>query len=75
MMVSRPKFLSRVTVEPVLFLYMLGIFLLYGVIQALIYRRVCLESFGDGACGDSLYHQDNQDKLDSVQADASKWIK
>ena len=33
-MSSRPRQLLRlVTVEPVLFFYMLGIFLLYGVIQ------------------------------------------
>ncbi len=65
---------SKVTVEPVLFLYMLGIYLLYGVIQDLIYQKVCLENFGEEGCGDALQEPENEDKLHVVQTEASQWI-
>ena len=35
--------LRKVTVEPVLFLYMFSLYLLFGVFQNLVYNSVCRE--------------------------------
>jgi hypothetical protein len=82
---------TRVTCEPVLFLYMLGIYLLFGVIQSLIYGRVCLEQAvaepQDVARPTLTDVKENQtigsvdcanltgSTLEKVQAETSHWIR
>lgn len=63
----------RVTVEPVLFLYMLGIFMLLPALQDLIYSKVCLETFSKDVC-DDLYSSKNSEALDVVQSNSSHWV-
>ncbi|KAG0723304.1 Proton-coupled folate transporter [Chionoecetes opilio] len=63
----------KVTVEPVLFLYMLGMFILLPALQDLIYTKVCLEKFSRDVC-DDLYSGNNSVALDTVQTDSSHWI-
>ncbi|TRY67127.1 hypothetical protein TCAL_13873, partial [Tigriopus californicus] len=65
---------KNITVEPVLFLYMLGVYLLYSVFQNLVYEKVCLEHNNSTVCAD-LYHPDHEDQLTLVQQEASYWIK
>ena len=74
------RLMSLITVEPVLFFYMLGIFLLFSVIQNLIYQKVCIHLFpaktstNDSVCA-NLYNPDHKDELDIVQESASYWIR
>lgn len=63
----------RVTVEPVLFLYMLAVFILLPALQDLIYTKVCLGDFSQDVC-DDLYSSKNSDALDTVQAASSHWV-
>ncbi len=72
--------LRWVTVEPVLFFYMLGLFLLFGVFQNMVYQKVCMENMakapeGLSTCGASLHKEENKHLLDAVQAQASSWIR
>lgn len=65
--------LSSVTVEPVLFLFMLAVFMQYSVFQDLIYQKVCARTFNTTVCS-HLYDPDNKDSLDYVQNHSSYWI-
>lgn len=65
---------KSITVEPVLFLYMLGVYLLYSVFQNLVYEKVCLEHNDPSVCA-NLYHPDHEAQLSMVQQEASYWIK
>jgi len=60
-----------VTVEPVLFFYMLATFMQYSVFQDLVYRKTCENNFNATVC-DNL--NDNSAALDVVQQRASHWI-
>ena len=48
---SPVRLLRRVTVEPVLFLYMFSIYLLFGVFQNLVYNSVCRLKYDEAVCG------------------------
>ncbi|XP_071541507.1 proton-coupled folate transporter-like [Panulirus ornatus] len=63
----------KITVEPVLFLYMLSVFMLYPALQDLIYSKVCLEDFSKKVC-DDLYAPENEVALDKVQTGSSHWL-
>ena len=43
--------LRKVTVEPVLFLYMFSLYLLFGVFQNLVYNSVCMLKYDEAVCG------------------------
>ncbi|XP_069997744.1 proton-coupled folate transporter [Penaeus vannamei] len=63
----------KITVEPVLFLYMLAVFMLYPALQDLIYTKVCLQDFAKRICHD-LYNPENREALDLVQTGSSHWV-
>jgi hypothetical protein len=54
-LISAASLLRAVTVEPVLFLYMLGITLLFSVFQSLIYQKVCSHNFEEHICRSVAY--------------------
>lgn len=63
--------LSVVTVEPVLFIYMLATFMQYSVFQDLVYQKTCRENYNESVC----HHlNDDHEALDIVQREASHWI-
>ncbi|KAG8234631.1 hypothetical protein J437_LFUL014207 [Ladona fulva] len=64
---------SKMTVEPVLFLFMLAMFMQYTVFQELIYQTVCLSNFNASIC-DALNEKDNRQSLIQVQREASDWV-
>ena len=79
--VTRPVVLYRraikcfriVTVEPVLFFYMLATFMQYSVFQDLVYQKTCSYNFNSTVCtklNDPIF----KDALDLVQEQASHWI-
>ena len=79
---SRPVWLhilKNITVEPVVFLYMLGTFLLFSVFQNLLYTNICEDATQDVVNGtevcEHLYDEENAVMLEEVQATASTWIK
>ena len=67
------NFFKLITVEPVLFLYMLGIYMQYGIFQDLVYEKVCITSFNETVC-QNLHAPENSECLDVVQRDSSMWI-
>jgi PCFT/HCP family folate transporter-like MFS transporter 1/3 len=64
--------LRLVTVEPILFLFMFAAFLTAPTVQALVYRKVCLQHFNISIC-DNLKNPEHEDAEDTVQALASHW--
>lgn len=63
----------KITVEPVLLLYMLAVFMLHPALQDLIYSKVCLEDYTESIC-DNLYAPENHLALDTVQTGSSHWV-
>ena len=72
------RFLRQVSVEPVLFVFMLCTFLKLPVNQQLIFRKSCIQlynkpfcahNFTSKGCGESLNEQEN-----AVQKSSSQWI-
>ena len=63
--------LSIVTVEPVLFMYMLATFMQYSVFQDLVYEKTCQYNFNSSVCQNL---NNNSFALDVVQEQASHWI-
>lgn len=65
------KTLAVVTVEPVLFFYMLATFMQYSVFQDLVYQKTCYNNFNASVCQNlnNISHA-----LDVVQKEASHWI-
>ncbi|XP_046438910.1 proton-coupled folate transporter-like [Daphnia pulex] len=63
--------LAIVTVEPVLFLYMLATFMQYSVFQDLVYQKTCQSNFNSSVCQNL---NNNSYALDVVQEQASHWI-
>ncbi|XP_075720546.1 proton-coupled folate transporter-like [Rhinoderma darwinii] len=59
---------SIITVEPVLFLFMTGIFLQTPAYQQLILNKVCQESYNDSICNDI---QENKEEFKAVQSRGS----
>ncbi|CAG0897264.1 unnamed protein product [Darwinula stevensoni] len=60
-----------ITVEPVLFLYMLGTFMQYIALQDLVYSKVCLGKYPSSTC-DNL--EDDAMARSLVQRESSYWI-
>lgn len=63
--------LSIVTVEPVLFMYMLATFMQYSVFQDLVYQKTCHHNFNASVCHNL---NNNSYALDVVQEQSSHWI-
>lgn len=63
--------LSIVTVEPVLFFYMLATFMQYSVFQDLVYQKTCYSNFNASVCHNL---NNNTEALNVVQAQSSHWI-
>ena len=65
------RFVSSITVEPVLLLFMTGSQMEYGVYQDLLYQRLCLEHFQyDSVLCNNL----TGEALDYVQTQTSYWL-
>ncbi|XP_071454037.1 proton-coupled folate transporter-like [Hetaerina americana] len=64
---------SKLTVEPVLFLFMLAIFMQFTVFQDMIYETVCENKFTTFVCND-LHNVKNRDKLEEVLDESSRWL-
>ncbi|XP_013396933.1 proton-coupled folate transporter [Lingula anatina] len=61
-----------ITVEPVLFLYMLSTFLKFPSFQALAMYKVCLQEYNDTVlCEDFFNHTDEKDY---IEKEASHWL-
>ena len=68
---------KQITVEPVLFLYMLATFSQYAIFQDLVYSKVCLAEYNSTICDDLHVNSnstDYKDILDFVQKTCSHWI-
>lgn len=63
--------IAVVTVEPVLFLYMLATFMQYSVFQDLVYQKTCHDNFNVSICEHLNNHTE---ELTVVQTQASHWI-
>ena len=61
-----------VTVEVIIVLYIFASVLLSPALNALVYRKICLERFNLTVC-DNLNEEENQDFETVVQSDASHW--
>ncbi|CAG7828121.1 unnamed protein product [Allacma fusca] len=67
------RLLSEITVEPVLFLYMLSTFSQYALFQDLVYSKVCWAKYNASVC-DNLHNDSYHEELNDVQTDSSHWI-
>lgn len=59
----------RVTVEPVLFFYMLCIFMSFPLLQQLAFKKICRSKYDDAICKNLTKTQE-----DFVHKETSKWI-
>ena len=64
-----PGCLRRITVEPVLFLYMFCLFMSFPLIQQLAFKKICLEKYDTGTCKNLTKADEN-----FVQEHTSEWI-
>ncbi|KAK6183630.1 hypothetical protein SNE40_011067 [Patella caerulea] len=68
----------RVTVEPVMFIYMMAVFITYPAFQALIYSKVCVHQYNTTFCQDlknsSANMSEFRDEEDFVQSETSHLI-
>ncbi|OXA64618.1 Proton-coupled folate transporter [Folsomia candida] len=67
------QFFSSITVEPVVFLYMLSTFSQYASFQDLVYMRSCLQSYPVSTC-DKLQSPEFAKEAEAVQAMSSHLI-
>jgi len=66
-------FFSEITVEPVLFLYMLSTFSQYALFQDLVYSKVCWTLYNPTIC-ENLHADQYETELEAVQKQSSMWI-
>ncbi|XP_067681839.1 lysosomal proton-coupled steroid conjugate and bile acid symporter SLC46A3-like [Haliotis asinina] len=69
--------LSLITVEPVLFFYMIGIFLSIPTFQAFVYDKVCTDKYNETFCSrlrNKTFQEDHKTEADYVQSETSYWI-
>ena len=66
-------FLRQISVEPVLFVYMLCTFLSFPVLQQLAFKKICLETFNKTTCS-NLHHDNFTTQEKHVASDTSQWI-
>ncbi|XP_055959488.1 solute carrier family 46 member 3-like [Patella vulgata] len=68
----------RVTVEPVMFFYMMAVFITFPAFQALIYSKVCVQQYNKTFCQNLKHSSANmseyRDEEDFVQSETSHWI-
>ncbi|XP_033104951.1 solute carrier family 46 member 3-like isoform X2 [Anneissia japonica] len=64
--------LSSITVEPVMFLFMLGSFLQYSSLQQLLYYKVCMIEYNDTVICQNLSFYDTEESY--VQKQTSHWL-
>ncbi|XP_071963637.1 lysosomal proton-coupled steroid conjugate and bile acid symporter SLC46A3-like isoform X2 [Antedon mediterranea] len=64
--------LRSITVEPVMFLYMLGSFLQYSSLQQLIYYKVCMIQYNDTVVCNNLSFYKTEESF--VQKQTSHWL-
>ncbi len=62
--------LKHVTVEPVLFLYMFSLYLLFSSFQNLVYTSVCALKFDNVTCANLTAHEDART---AVQTETAFW--
>jgi len=67
------EWVKNITVEPVLFFYMLAVFMQYGIFQDLVYEKVCRTTFNVTVC-ENLHDPKYSECLDIVQNATSVWI-
>ncbi|XP_074651711.1 lysosomal proton-coupled steroid conjugate and bile acid symporter SLC46A3-like isoform X2 [Tubulanus polymorphus] len=65
-------YLRKVTVEPVLFLYMIAVWMQYPALQALLYKKTCLLKYDSSEICDNLNEYESEEKY--VQSETSHWI-
>ncbi|CAG5124190.1 unnamed protein product [Candidula unifasciata] len=68
---------SMITVEPIVFLYMVASNLQFPTFQALVYKKTCLQTFNASFCEDmdnKTFQKLHKDKQTVIQGDASHWI-
>uniref|UniRef100_A0A2P2I180 Solute carrier family 46 member 3-like n=1 Tax=Hirondellea gigas TaxID=1518452 RepID=A0A2P2I180_9CRUS len=63
----------RVTVEPVVFLYMLPTFMLLPVLQDQIYTKICLSLYHESVCS-NLDDPENSEAMTAVASHSGHWI-
>lgn len=61
--------IRKITVEPVLFLYMLCIFMVFPLLQQLAFKKICLAKYDHEICNNLTKAQE-----DFVHEDTSRWI-
>ncbi|XP_071081154.1 lysosomal proton-coupled steroid conjugate and bile acid symporter SLC46A3-like [Haliotis cracherodii] len=69
--------LNLITVEPVLFLYMIGSFLTYPTFQAFVFDKICTDSYNETFCAslqNKTFQEDHKTEEDYVQSQTSYWI-
>ncbi|XP_046577636.1 solute carrier family 46 member 3-like [Haliotis rubra] len=69
--------LNLITVEPVLFLYMIGLFLSIPTFQAFVYNKVCIDKYNETFCGslrNQTFQEDHKTEEDYVQSETSYLI-
>ena len=65
--------LKSITVEPVMFLYMFGNFMLFITVQSLIYDKVCQQNFNETICT-NLNNESHKVEEEFVQKNTSHWL-
>lgn len=71
--ISILSYLRALTVEPLMFLYMLASFMQYPTFQALVYNKVCLEAYNASLC-ENLDNDTFSQEDTYVQKQTSQWI-
>lgn len=70
-------FSNCITVEPVLFAFMFGIFLKIPVTQQLIFQKTCIQKFNETFCRNNFTRSSCDEKTkyqDVVESESSQWI-
>ena len=68
---------NLITVEPVLFLYMLAAFLNFPILQALLYSKVCTQTYNSSFChqmSNSTFQEEHKSEDKYLQSETSFWI-
>lgn len=73
LLASARRVAASVTVEPVLFLFMVGSYMQYTAMQSLVYAKTCQGLYSRTVC-DNLDLDEYKAARDAVQEDASYWM-
>lgn len=69
--------LRDITVEPVLFLYMFAVSIVFPTLQALAYDKVCYQKYNNSFCEqlrNATFQHEHPEETDYVQSETSHWI-